>query len=143
LTHESNQPVARRIEGESAHVDVLGTIMQFLMLPDGEPGMPCIIRRTIPPATVIPMHSHPDSETFFMISGNAEGLAQTAEGFQWFRLAPGDAFHVPRGAKQAFRNHWPEPAVMVAIATTRRGRFFLEVGKPVLPTLRPASPPTR
>lgn len=142
LTHESDQRVARPIKVESACVDVFGTTMQFLMLPEEEPGMPCIIRETIPPATVIPMHSHPDPETCFMISGNAEGLAQTVEGFQWIRLAPHDAFHMPGRAKQAFRNHWPEPAVMIAIAPARRGRFFLEVGKPVLPTLRPASPPT-
>ena len=116
LTHESNQRVARPIGVESACVDVLGTTVQFLMQPDDEPGMPCIIRRTIPPATVVPMHSHPDPETCFMISGNAEGLAQTDEGFQWIRLSPDDVFHVPSGAKQAFRNHWPEPAVMIAIA---------------------------
>ncbi|HJT11735.1 MAG TPA: cupin domain-containing protein, partial [Dongiaceae bacterium] len=110
LTHESDQRVARPIKVESACVDVFGTTMQFLMLPEEEPGMPCIIRETIPPATVIPMHSHPDPETCFMISGNAEGLAQTVEGFQWIRLAPHDAFHMPGRAKQAFRNHWPEPA---------------------------------
>jgi quercetin dioxygenase-like cupin family protein len=143
MAHRPNQRVARRIERASASVDVLGTIMQVLVPADHETGVPCLLRATIPPGVVIPLHSQPDPETFFMISGNAEGLSQTTEGFQWSPLAPGDVFHVPSGAKHALRNHWPEQAVMIAIATVRLGGFFLEVGKPVLPTLRPANPPTR
>jgi quercetin dioxygenase-like cupin family protein len=121
-------------------MDVLGRIVQFLVLTDE--AAPCVMRWTIPPGTVIPLHSQPDPETLFVMSGNVEGLSQTAEGYQWIRLAPGDVFHVPGGAKQALRNHWPEPAVIIVVATARLRRLFLEAVKPVLPTLRPADPPT-
>lgn len=95
----SNQRVARRIEQEPASISVLGTIMRFLVRPDQETDVPCVIWAIIPPGIVIPLHSQPDPETFFMISGNAEGLSQTADGFQWNSLALGDVFHVPSGAK--------------------------------------------
>jgi hypothetical protein len=38
-------------------------------------------------------------------------------------------FHVPAGAKHAFRNHWCEPAILLVTTTARQGRFFLEVGR--------------
>ena len=140
-THESIRRVARRIEPGSASVDVLGLIVQFLLPPDQGAAAPCVMRWTIPPGIVIPLHSQPDPETLFVISGNTEGLSQTAEGYRWARLAPDDVFHVPGGAKQAFRNNWPEQAVVIAVATARLGRFFLEVGNLILPTLQPANSP--
>jgi hypothetical protein len=51
-------------------------------------------------------------------------------------------FHVPGGAKHAFRNHWREPTVMMSITTTRLGAFFVEVGRPVPPGTHPASQPS-
>jgi quercetin dioxygenase-like cupin family protein len=142
MTRQSSQRVAQRIEPDSASVDVLGTIMHFLLQPDQNAGTPCVMRWTMSPGIVIPLHSHPDPETIFMISGDAEGLTQTATGFQWSPLAPGDLFDVPGGAKHALRNHWPWPAVMTVVTTARLGQYFLEVGRPVFPTLRPANSPT-
>ncbi|HKP25132.1 MAG TPA: cupin domain-containing protein [Dongiaceae bacterium] len=142
MAHESIRRVARCIEPRCPSIDVLGRVIKVLALPDEATAAPCVMRWTIPPGIVIPLHSQPDPETLVVVSGNTEGLSQTAEGYQWTRLAPGDVFHVPGRAKQAFRNHWPEPAVMIVVATSHLGRFLLEVGKPALPTLRPANSPT-
>jgi quercetin dioxygenase-like cupin family protein len=136
-----NRRNAHRIDDQaSAVIDVLGPTVQFLTFPGEGHAMPCIMRGTIPPGVAIPLHSHPDPETFLVIAGEVEGLAQTEGGFQWLRLGPGDVFHVPSRAKHAFRNHWPRPAVMIAVTTARLGGFFLEVGTPISPGSEPSQP---
>jgi quercetin dioxygenase-like cupin family protein len=136
--------IARRIDPrESAVIDVLGPTIQLLTFPDEGRGVPCIMRGTIPSGVVIPLHSHPDPETFLMLSGEVEGCSQTEVGFRWIRLGVGDVFHVPAVAKHAFRNHWPRPAVMIAITTARLGGFFLEVGTPIPSGSRPPDAPSR
>ncbi|MCA1406516.1 cupin domain-containing protein [Ensifer sp. IC3342] len=56
-------------------------------------------------------------------------------------LRPGDVFHVPGGAKHAFRNRSDAPAVMIIVSTDRIGRFFREVGIRVTATLERLGPP--
>jgi hypothetical protein len=97
---------------------------------------------TIPPGVIVPLHSHADPETFVMISGEIEGLSQSPDGFVWIKIRPGDIFHVPGGAKHAFRNHSAEPAVMTLISTAKIGRFFQEIGTPVGPGSRKPAPPS-
>jgi quercetin dioxygenase-like cupin family protein len=50
------------------------------------------------------MHAHPDPETFVHLSGGLEGLRESEDGFRWTPIRPGEVFHVPSGAKHAFRN---------------------------------------
>ncbi len=122
-------------------LDVLGPTIEFLMPPAETGDSYCILRGTIGPGVFVPLHSHEDLETFFMLSGELEGVAQSAEGFSWIAMAPGDVFHVPAGAKHAFRNRSAAPAVAFIVSTARIGRFFREIGRPV-PRNRPPSPPT-
>ena len=63
--------------------------------------------------------------------------SRTASASAWVRVAAGDVFHIPGGAKHAFRNPLDEPAVMTIVSTGRIGRFFREVG-----TAPDAGPPT-
>ncbi|RVB75357.1 MULTISPECIES: cupin domain-containing protein [unclassified Mesorhizobium] len=121
-------------------LDVLGPVVQFLTAPrDGEP---CVMRGTIPPGVTVPLHSHADPETFIQISGEIEGLSQSPKGFVWVSIRPGDIFHVPGGAKHAFRNLSTEAAVMILVSTSRIGRFFREVGKPTAGESRHSDPPS-
>jgi uncharacterized cupin superfamily protein len=60
---------------------------------------------------------------------------------QWVRIKAGDVFHIPPGAKHAFRNRARQPAVMIVISTSRQGRFFRDVGTPIAagtPLVRPS-----
>jgi HD-GYP domain-containing protein (c-di-GMP phosphodiesterase class II) len=86
-----------------------------------------------PPGVVVPLHSHPNPETFIPVSGEAEGLVHSADVVRWVPIGPGDVFHVPAGARHAFRNRSREPAVATVVSTARIGRFFREVGTPVGP----------
>ncbi len=118
--------------------EVMGPMVEYLTpLRKGEP---CVMRGTIPPGVSVPLHAHADPETFLMVSGEVEGLRQTAESSEWIPIRPGDVFHVPGGAKHAFRNRKNAPATMVIVSTDRIGRFFQEVGSPIVPGRQPAAP---
>jgi quercetin dioxygenase-like cupin family protein len=121
--------------------DVLGPTIEFLMAPAEKGDSYCIMRGTIAPGVIIPLHSHEDFETFVIVSGELEGVAQSTDGFKWIGMAPGDVFHVPAGAKHAFRNTSAAPAVVIVVSTARMGRFFREIGRPV-PQNQLPSPPT-
>jgi len=123
--------------------DVLGPTVQFLATADGHDGAPCIMRGTIPPGVAIPLHSHPDPETFLARSGELEGLAPVDGALVWLPIRSGDIFHVPAGARHAFRNRSREPSVAIIVTTARLGRFLREVGDPIEPGLPGAWPPTQ
>ncbi len=137
------EPVARLLDARNIEtLDVLGPTIEFLSAPEGSDSAPCIMRGTIPPGVSVPLHSHPDPETFVLISGAVEGLAHSAESFHWLQIASGDVFQVPGGAKHAFRNLSAEPAVMIIVSTVKMGRFFREIGRPVIPGGPPPGPPS-
>jgi quercetin dioxygenase-like cupin family protein len=112
-------------------LDVLGPTIEFLTEPDTDPGEPCLMRGSIPPGGVVPLHSHPDPETFIGLSGDVEGLAMDGEEFTWVRIRSGDIFHVPGSAKHAFRNPFTQPAVQLVVSTAQIGRFFREIARPL------------
>jgi len=135
------EPFAQLIDPRTVEtLDVLGPTVQLLTPPDGD-DEPCLIRGTIPPGVVVPLHSHQDVETFVGLSGAVEGLVHDDAGARWVRIGPGDVFHVPGGARHAFRNGDRDPAVSLIVTTGRIGRFFREVGTPVGPDGAAAWPP--
>ena len=111
-------------------INVLGPTIQFITPPDGGGDAPCVMRGTIPAGVVVPLHSHPDPETFFMLSGRVEALEYSPDGFAWLPIGPRDLFHVPGGVKHAWRNGGRDPAVMLITSTARLGAFFREVATP-------------
>ena len=133
---------ARLIDPEDLErLDVLGPTIQFLTDP-AEEHPPCIMRGTVPPGVSIPLHSHADPETFLPLSGQLRGLTFHGDEFEWVEIEPGDIFHVPGGAKHAFRNEGKEEAVMIIASTAQIGRFFRELGAPVAPGSPPSGPPS-
>jgi len=126
------EPVAHLIElGELDTIDVMGPTIQFLTRPQADDGSPCLLRGTIPPGGVVPLHRHADPETFIAISGEVEGLTERDGRYAWVRVRPGDVFHVPGGAKHAWRNGSSEPAMQFIVTTSKLGRFFQEIGLPI------------
>ena len=123
-----------------AVLDVLGPTVEFLVLPSECAGDYCVIRGTIPPGVSVPIHSHPDDESFFLFSGLVEGLEQQEDKFEWINMEAGDFCHMPQGVKHAWKNQSNEPAVAIIVTTPRLGRFFQEVGRPVAPDASPQTP---
>jgi uncharacterized RmlC-like cupin family protein len=91
----------------------------------------------------VPLHSHADPETFLAVSGEVEGLAMAEEGFRWIPIRAGDVFHVPGGARHAFRNRSREPVVTVLVSTVRLARFFHEAAAPDDPGVAPGDEAVR
>lgn len=127
---------------DGAVLDVLGPTIELLTRPEADDALPCVMRGTIPPGGIVPLHSHPDPETFVMLSGGVEGLTESEAGLGRVRIGSGDAFHVPGGVRHAWRNRTRQPAIMIVISTSRMGRFFQDVGTPVIPGRQPSGPPS-
>jgi quercetin dioxygenase-like cupin family protein len=115
-------------------VDLLGPTVEFLTSPQ-EKGIDfCVLRGVIPPGVSVPLHSHPDTEDFFIISGEVQAVRQGAHGYEWIEAKAGDYIHVPAGTRHGWRNASSKPLVALLIITTKLARFFQEVGKPITAT---------
>jgi quercetin dioxygenase-like cupin family protein len=83
----------------------------------------CVIRCSLPAGAVVPMHSHAERETFYVLSGNLEALI----GDRWAKLGLGDILDVRDGARHAWRNSSQLSASMICVTTTRLARFLQDI----------------
>jgi quercetin dioxygenase-like cupin family protein len=142
-TRATAHAIAHLVDQDGAELlEVLGPTVAFLTAPEGGDDAPCVMRGTIPPGVVVPLHAHADPETFLVLGGELEGLVVSPEGAAWVPVRLGDVFHVPGGAKHAWRNLGREPAVTLIVSTNRLGRFLRELGVPVGPGGTTAWPPS-
>jgi quercetin dioxygenase-like cupin family protein len=118
-------------------LDLLGPTVQHLTPLSNDDDGYCMLRGTVPPGVVVPIHSHPERETFYIIAGELEALK---DGGWWQALKAGDVFDVPGGAKHAFRNMSASSASVLIVTTMALARFFRQVGRPVADV--PASLPS-
>jgi quercetin dioxygenase-like cupin family protein len=128
-------------EGTYGVLDVFGPTLEFLISPEEADGTCCVMTGTIPPGVSVPLHSHPDIESFCLVSGGVQVASQREGKFEWLDVRPGEFVHVPSNARHAWRNTSSEPAVQLITTTPKLGRFFQEVGRPVTPGT-PLLPPT-
>jgi len=117
----------------SQSFDVFGGIVEFLSWSSEF----CVLRGTVPPGSVVPLHRHPDAEDFFILSGTQQVLVQSEGGLEWRDADAGGYIRVPGDVPHAHRNVADEPAVDLIVTTARLGRFFAEVGRPVTDSLQP------
>jgi quercetin dioxygenase-like cupin family protein len=89
---------------------------------DGD-GDYCVMRCSLPRGAVVPMHSHADRETFYVISGNLDVF----RGDHWEKLRPGEVIDVQDGIRHAWRNSSETAATMVCVTTMRMARFLRDV----------------
>ena len=116
-------------------LDVLGPRLQFLTALSDNDNDYCLIKGSVPPGVVVPLHSHPERETFYVHEGEVEGLWKD----RWITLGAGDPFDVPGRLKHSWRNLSNTPASMLVVIPMRLGRFFRDIGRPVA-TVAPGAP---
>jgi quercetin dioxygenase-like cupin family protein len=121
-------------------IELFGPTAEYLTLPEDQHSDFCVIKGTIPPGAVVPLHSHADTEDFLVVSGSIEGLRHDRHGYAWIAAKAGDYVHVPGDSQHAWRNVSGEPVVTLIITTKRMGQFFQEVGRPVMDAARPPTP---
>ena len=127
-------------KGIDGVLDVFGPTVEFLTSPSEAEAVYCVMRGTMPPGVTVPLHSHPDVEGFFLLSGAVQVLTQGGDTCAWRNVQPGSFIHIPSGTKHAFRNTSSEPVVQLIMTTPQLGRFFQEIGRPVIPGVPPLPP---
>jgi quercetin dioxygenase-like cupin family protein len=117
-------------------IDILGPQIQFLTPLVEDPNGYCVISAVVPPNVVVPLHSHPERETFLILSGALDAF----DGSAWRTYAAGEVFDVPSGVKHAFRNTSATPVSVALVTSASMGRFFRAVGRRTADV--PPGPPT-
>jgi quercetin dioxygenase-like cupin family protein len=84
----------------------------------------CISIATMPPGVVVPLHSHADRETFYILSGEIHGYDGDAGA--WRTLRAGEVFDVTDGLRHAWRNASDAEASMLLVTTNRVARFLCD-----------------
>jgi quercetin dioxygenase-like cupin family protein len=120
---------------EAERIDLFGPSIQFLtVVPETGEGY-CLMKGTLPPGATVPLHTHLDRETFYVLSGRAEVWKDG----RWHPIQPGMTIDIPGGARHAFRNVSGEDATMLTVTTMEMGRFFRKLGRPYT-TTQPGPP---
>lgn len=120
-------------------VDLFGPSVEFLTSPFDPQNDFCVLRGTIPPGCLAPLHSHHDVEDFYVISGEVLALRQGAHGYESFVCKAGNYIRVPGGVRHGWRNVSSEAFVALIITTPTLGKFFFEAGRPVEAASQPPS----
>jgi quercetin dioxygenase-like cupin family protein len=116
---------------DSDVLDLFGATVQFLTEDCDQEEEPCLLRGTIPPGVSVPIHSHFDNETFYVLSGEIQVLTEHNGESRWLPAKTGDVIQIPGGAIHAFRNQSKRPVEKLIVTTTRLARFFREIGRPM------------
>lgn len=122
--------------------DVLGPRVRFLISPSDTDPDYCIMHGTIPAGVSIPIHSHPDHESFYIISGVVQALSEEENNLKWKEMKAGDFVYIPGNMKHAWKNIASKPVEGLITTTKSIGKFFREIGRPVQPSAT-LSQPTR
>jgi quercetin dioxygenase-like cupin family protein len=134
LIHSSNAP----------SVNLFGALHQLLVPPAESSGAFGIVRMIVPAGVAIPLHSHKDSEVFYVIEGTLEFLQYDGDSSRWLTANSGDLICAPSNAKHAFRNSSSAPVTYLVASTPNAYNFLNELeklGKPFHPDPS-AGPPT-
>ena len=107
-----------------------GNLLEFLASPDEAGAEICLIRGTMPPGTVVPLHSHPEVELFHVLEGSLESFVSGSGSQGWTTVGMGDVVTIPGNRKHAWRNPSPFPATVIVVTTSRMHKFFREISKP-------------
>jgi len=119
------------IGGNRQILDVLGVAVEFVTTPAEAGNLYCVIKGTIPSGMTVPLHSHPDPESFYIVSGAEQILVPLRDRLEWLDVRAGDFVHIPGGAKHAHRNTSSQPVVELVTTSATLGRFFEEAGRPM------------
>ena len=101
----------------------LRPVNEYLTQVSGDDEDYCVMRCTLPAGAVVPMHSHADRETFYVISGKLDGFRED----RWVQLGAGDVVDVQDGIRHAWRNSSQAAATMICVTTTRMARFLQDI----------------
>jgi quercetin dioxygenase-like cupin family protein len=126
LTMSRSVPTATSQQVADEILDVIGPRIRHMTALSDAADDYCLIKADFPAGVVVPIHSHADRETFYILGGELEGLWED----RWVTLVAGDVFDVPGGVKHAWRNTSQAPVSLLILTSMRLGRFLRDIGRP-------------
>jgi mannose-6-phosphate isomerase-like protein (cupin superfamily) len=87
----------------------------------------CVLAAEMPAGVVVPLHSHADRESFYLLSGEMTFY----DGDSWRILRQGDFVDVFGNTKHAWRNASESSASLLVVTTVRMGIFLQRVSSSV------------
>lgn len=137
-TSSPEKAISNVREGEQSQTSVvLGVLLEFLLSPEQVDGEISLIRGTLAPQTVVPLHSHSDPEVFYVLEGQLEVYVATG----WRAAKTGGTVAIPGNVRHALRNASSNPATTLTVTKAELYKFFRELAKPLDPA-QPFAPPT-
>jgi len=133
-----NQPIQA---GHEQVFNTAGVLLQFLASPEEIGDGIGLIRGTMLPGAVVPLHNHADLELLYVLDGSLEVFRSNEGAVGWTTAGVGDAVTIPGSVKHALRNRSDVPVTLAVVTKSDLYKFFREVAKPFDPNQRP-SPPT-
>ena len=117
-----------------------GVLLQFLASPGEVGDAICLIRGTMPPGVVVPLHSHSEPEVLYVLDGSLQAYRSTEGANGWTNAGVGDVVIIPGSVKHALRNASSLPATLALITKSQLYQFFRELAKPFDPNQPPSHP---
>jgi quercetin dioxygenase-like cupin family protein len=114
--------------------NVAGVLLQFLASPEEVGDAICLIRGTMPPGVVVPLHKHAEVELLYVLEGSLE-FFMAKEGTQWATAGMGDVIAIPSNVKHALRNRSSLPVALVLV-TKSHLYAFSGLAKTTIPNQR-------
>ena len=116
-----------RKQGEGRAYWMLGGIYEVRVSSDETGGATTVMEMTIPPGSGPPPHTHPGSETVYVL----DGTLQYHIGDETFDGVPGSVFHIPQGTVETFEPTGDKNLrVLVTYSPGGIENFFAEAGEP-------------
>lgn len=84
-----------------------------------------------------PLHAHPGSETFYVLSGEFAVTQRDERGVSTFRTGPGTVVNAPGGALHRFENVSPTRSTMLMVVAAETVDFLRELGAAFPPGAQP------
>src|ERR1700704_3161168 len=100
------------------HENVFGPLVMFVTK-ISETDEYCVAHSMFPTGVFVPVHSHEDRETFYVISGKPEFW----NGREMTPLPAGEVSYVPKNHGHAWRNVSGDDATCLFVTTSKMGRF--------------------
>ena len=87
----------------------------------------CVFTAEMPAGMIVPLHSHFDRESFYILSGEMNFY----DGASWRILKQGELVDVLSNTKHAWRNASQSSASLLVVTTVRVGKFLQQASSPV------------
>ena len=129
------------VEGEPTRF-LLGPVVQFLAKPEETSEQFTVLRSTLPPSVVIPLHSHREAEWSYVLEGAVEVWSDRRESPHWLEVTAPESVLIPSQARHAIRNTSRASAVVILVTAASLAHFFVQISVPITPGEQPSLPLT-